>query len=79
MDIDGNGVFTISDVWEFLVLLFYLPGDTVVSMLIGTPFGIFFEFTYQDLGGWFSLIISACTWGVVWGIAALIKESITND
>ena len=60
---NGDGIFTISDVWEILYLLFFYPGDFVVYRLIGTEFGTFFEFSLADYGGFFSGVISFIVWG----------------
>lgn len=62
---NGDGIFTISDVWEILYLLFFYPGDFVVYRLIGTEFGTFFEFSSADYGGFLSGVISFIVWGYV--------------
>ena len=62
MDMTRDGIVTISDVWEFLYSLFFYPGDWVVSKIIYSDFGIFFEFSGADYGGAFSGCISFLVW-----------------
>lgn len=74
-DINGDGQFTISDVWGWTVQIYYLPGDLVIEVLIGTAVGNFFEIGPDNYRGIFSLIVSAIIWGmVVGGLSSTIAD-----
>lgn len=72
MDMNGDGVFTISDVWELLYSLFYYPGDYVVQTLIGTELGKFLEISAASYGGIVSFVLSLIVWGPVFIFAFLM-------
>jgi len=75
MDINGDGIFTISDIWELLHLLYFYPGDWILSKIIETKFGTFFEFFTNDYGGLFSGIISFICWLILFaGINETFKD-----
>jgi hypothetical protein len=65
MDMNFDGKFTITDCWLFLKALFFYPGDYLVSKIIDTSFGVFFEFDKQNLGGFFSGTFSFIFWFIV--------------
>jgi len=60
-----NGLDTISDVWQLLKFLFYLPGNLVISWIATKPqAAYFFEIDCDSGNGTTSLIISVLTWGI---------------
>lgn len=70
-DMDGNGLFTISDVsawgdlmWQWVAWLFFVPGDLLFAfvLLYVKPFATFFEITLEIFGGWESGFLSAVFW-----------------
>lgn len=70
-DMNGDGLLTISDVvmwfewlWEGVVWLFFLPGDTVIWLLmVYTPgLAIFLELSVEFYSGWMAGILSVITW-----------------
>jgi hypothetical protein len=66
-DMNGNGVYTVSDVWFQLKWLFFAPGDAVICFMGNTRLGEFFEISYWSFGNAFSAFVS----GVVWPFAIL--------
>jgi hypothetical protein len=73
-DMNTDGLYTISDIWEVVYLSLFMPGDTLlVGMLIYAPgLGRFLEFSLRDLHGWSTGIVSA----VVWVSAYLVLKTL---
>lgn len=64
MDMNGDGGFTLGDVWLWLLQCFFLPGDYLLWIcLTFTPgFARFLELGPADYGGLASGIVSAVFW-----------------
>jgi len=81
-DITGDGVFTISDVEAWFADAFFGPGDVVLSILMMTPIGRFFEMTPDWYGGLFSGLFSAGFWlfviSLISGILVTILEVLDD-
>ncbi|MFM9847698.1 MAG: hypothetical protein ACKVP3_11125 [Hyphomicrobiaceae bacterium] len=66
-DMNGDGLFTISDVWLWLKWLFFAPGDGVLLFLMAFMPDIsdFLEVDQGSMYGWLSGFLSAVLWIVV--------------
>ena len=64
LDMNYDGVFTISDVGLWFPWLFFFPGDLIVLVFINIipPLGRFFEMNVESYGGIFSAIVSVLFW-----------------
>ena len=71
-DMNHDEIFTISDIFDWLVQLYYLPGDSVLYLLMSSFVSIsqFFEITQNSFHGFFSGIISFITWLIVIVVAS---------
>ncbi len=70
VDLNYDGVFTISDLGAWFKYAFFAPGDGLIYILDGSAPGLlrFFEMSTADYGGWFSGIVSGLTWLVVMAV-----------
>ena len=55
-DLNGDGAFTISDVWEWVKWIYFAPGDYLIIQLLNTEVGHtevgrFFELSPAYIGG----------------------------
>ena len=68
VDMNLDGVFSISDVGLWFTWFYFLPGDFLVWFFIkAAPFiGTFFEMNIESYGGVFSGIFSLIIWIGVW-------------
>ncbi|WP_043171527.1 hypothetical protein [Bordetella bronchiseptica] len=67
-DINGDGQFTISDVWAWAEFIGCWPGNFALRFLSGTEAGKFLEISYFDqytTGAW---ILSAIVWIAVFAM-----------
>ena len=80
LDMNYDGLFTISDVnmsfwlgWEWLVWLFFLPGNTMIwTLLKYVPIlGVFLELKTDFYNGWITGIVSGFTWLIIWGLSII--------
>ena len=63
-DMNHDGMFTISDVWEWFHGIFFYFGDTVIYWALTSPrkdVTNFFEITSSSYGGFWSGVISVTT------------------
>lgn len=67
-DMNYDYSVTISDLWLWFKWLYFYPGDVILSKIIHTSFGSFFELTEYSYGGYFSGIISAIAWLIAFAI-----------
>ena len=74
-DMNFDGSITVSDVGLWIGWLFFYPGDWIISMIVGTGFGNFFEFSYLDFGGLFSGFIG----GAIYFILFILFIAATTD
>ena len=73
MDMNGDGITTISDVWAWIDWLFFYPGDYFFSVVLETPkLAQFLEMTPTIYGGWLSGVLSATAWLLAFGVYVLI-------
>lgn len=77
-DMNGDGVFTISDAYQWLEWGFFLPGDFVLSILMMTPVGRFFEITPEWQGGWVSGVGSAVFWWAAILLVSYLFAELSN-
>ena len=63
-DMNGDGQVTLSDVWLWLVHVFFLPGDGFVWLMLTSAPGLarFLEIDGGSYGGLFSAIASVAIW-----------------
>jgi hypothetical protein len=69
---NGDQLFTISDLIEIIRLLFFMPGDWLACQLWGTPFGRFMEISATSFGGWGSGIVSGLVWFAVLIVVCIV-------
>ncbi len=76
VDLNYDGMFTISDLGAWFKYAFFAPGDGLLYILDGSAPGLlrFFEMSTADYGGWFSGIVSGLTWLVV----VIISEAVDS-
>lgn len=79
-DTNGDGFITISDVIDWLIWLFFLPGDSFLYFLIKqyTSISRFFEIDVDNFHGILSGILSFVMWFIIYafiyGVYLGIKE-----
>jgi len=61
----------LENIWPQIKHLYFTPGDALISCLIHTDIGKFYEFTSADLGGAFSLFLP-------WFLMAILMASIDD-
>lgn len=71
-DLNGDGIFTVSDVIAWFKWIYFAPGDFVLLHLLNTGFGRFFEISVQWINGWISGIFSFFAWMLVLLLAAAL-------
>jgi hypothetical protein len=64
-DMNYDHSITISDLWLWFKWLYFYPGDFILSIVIDTKLGLFFELTKSNYGGYFSGIISIIIWVII--------------
>lgn len=68
MDLNRDGMFTVTDLFFWCFWLFYLPGDVVISVLMQLPGPTaFFELRGDSFGGIGSLMMSSLYWWLMGG------------
>ena len=68
LDMNGDGLITITDIGHWLKTVFYMPGEIVVNTIDRVhPLSRFFELTSASCHGHIAVFLS----GVVWGATAL--------
>jgi hypothetical protein len=68
-DMNGDGIFTISDVWLMVKYVYFAPGDLVIfAHLSDRELPTLFELDASWLYGWTSGVISGLVWFIVLGI-----------
>ena len=77
-DINNDGLFTISDVWDILYSIFYYPGDFLISYMLNTKLGPFFELSTNDYGRDFSFFLSMLGWFIILSTVLVIAHSLTG-
>ena len=77
-DINGDGVFTITDVFKSTGRLFFLPGDSLIYFTIKEAPGVarFLELGRDSFHGILSGTISLIAWVLFLVILLLIRELI---
>ncbi len=69
LDMNNNGLFTISDVWEILTSIFFYPGDLMILLILDSKLEVFFEVSAKDYGGPLSFLVSVATWCMLYALA----------
>lgn len=79
-DINGDGIFTITDVFKLIAQLFFLPGDSLIYFTINEAPEVarFLELGRNSLHGFLSGIFSLIVWIVFLAILLLIKRIIAD-
>ena len=64
LDMNRDGVFTISDIWVWVSFVFFAPGDGLIYLVLNSfpDVGTFLEYSVADYGGISSGIISFVVW-----------------
>jgi hypothetical protein len=75
-DMNGDGVFTISDVWLMAKYVYFAPGDALILsvMAVSPKLATFFEIDAGWLYGWVSSVISGIIW--FWMFGTILWASI---
>ena len=63
-DMNSDGVFTISDIVEILIQLFFLPGDSLLLLILNylPKAAQLLELSYDNYHGMFAGIVSFIIW-----------------
>ena len=63
-DMNSDGVFTMSDITEILIQLFFLPGDSLLFLILNYLPKVteLFKLSYDDYHGMFAGIVSFIVW-----------------
>lgn len=86
-DMNGDGQVTLTDVWLWLVQIFFLPGDSLLRVLLTYLPGLarFLELGAGSYGGLFSAIVSAVIWlfgvvmiGALYGVVVDFDRALTE-
>ena len=79
-DTNGDGVITISDVINWLIWLFFLPGDSFLYFIMTAHPEVarFFEISIDNFHGFLSGIFSLIGWVLVFGIFLGITDLGSN-
>lgn len=69
-DMNGDGVQTVADTWEWVKAVFFAPGDFLLLNFMRTKATTahFWELSPAMLGGGFSAILSLLVWGLAAGL-----------
>ena len=80
LDINGDGIFTVTDVFKSTGRLFFLPGDSLIYFTINEAPRVarFLELGRDSFHGILSGIISLIAWVLFLVIVLLIREAITR-
>ena len=64
LDMNRDGLFTISDIWSWVSYGFFAPGDGFIFLVLNSfpDVGTFLEYSVADYGGISSGIISSVVW-----------------
>ncbi len=85
-DMNADGQFTLSDVWLWIVHVFFAPGDAVLWVLLTyTPsLATFLELGPRSYHGPFTAMVSGTIWlvtlvivGVVYGLVRNVDQAVT--
>lgn len=85
-DMNADGQFTLSDVWLWIVHVFFAPGDAVLWILLTYAPGLatFLELGPRNYHGLFTAIASGTIWlvalvifGVVYGLVRNVDQALT--
>jgi hypothetical protein len=68
IDMNNDGLFTISDIWEILTSIFLYPGDLMILLILDTKLEVFFEVSARDYSGTLSFFVSLVTWGTLYAL-----------
>lgn len=63
-DMNSDGVFTMSDIIEIFIQFFFLPGDSLLFLILNYLPKVteLFELSYDDYHGMFAGIVSFIVW-----------------
>lgn len=67
-DMNADGAFTISDIWEWFKWVYFAPGDLIAIFLLDTSIGNFLEVSWESLSGTGSGVVSLVLWLFLLGI-----------
>ena len=80
LDMNGDGIFTIDDVWLMVKYVYFAPGDLVIFAHMADPdLPTLVEVDGSWLYGWTSSVISGIVWFVVLGIIGAIVSAIVSS
>jgi len=79
-DTNQDGVITYNDVTEWVMWVFYAPGDGILHWVMTNwpGFATFFEITPANYCGFLSLALSAFAWGALIGITTMFLGVLTD-
>ena len=78
-DMNGDGVFTITDVWLMVKYVYFAPGDLIIfAHLSDRELPTLFELDANWLCGWTSGVISGVIWFMVLGIIGATTQAISR-
>ena len=65
---NNDGLFTISDIWEIIISIFFYPGDLMILFILDTKLEVFFEVAGKDYSGTLSFFVSLVTWCTLYAL-----------
>lgn len=75
MDMNGDGLSTISDIWSLIGAVFYFPGNLVIDWLSqSSKVAAFLEITPGSCGNGSALAISIIFWLIAFGVFGAITD-----
>jgi hypothetical protein len=76
LDITGDGSVTVADLWAWTVYLFFLPGDTLLFLLVeyAPDVASFFAVGPDSDGGSLSMVLSITAWLIIFIVISLIRD-----
>ena len=73
-DMNRDGAFTISDIFQWLGYLFHSSGDFLIFLLMGSPeLAQFLEISAASYGGFLSGLVSAFIWFAAFAIIGIAQ------
>ena len=74
-DMNGDGMFSISDVWLIIKFIWWLPAKAVVYMAQGSTLAAFFEVTCSTGESWGGGIFSLAAWFFAFVLIAVATDN----
>ena len=69
-DLNGDGVFTVSDVGAWFNWVYFAPGDSIAILLLNSGLGNFLEISTDSINGLGSGVFSFFAWWMLFAVLA---------